>query len=112
MLLKTLTYATKAYDTITLPVYAAVQQPWKKLALHNADKVSHILCIKICIFITVYLRYTYQQMTCTSSECIAIPFQNTLMRFLSAMQWVVYFLRCFILPSLLSRDNPDRQNLQ
>lgn len=39
-LFTTLTYATKVYDTITLPFYAAVQQPWKKLAMNNAPKVN------------------------------------------------------------------------
>jgi len=31
---------TSAYDFVTLPLYAAVQQPWKKLALHNSEKAT------------------------------------------------------------------------
>jgi len=39
-LLPALSVLTKVYDFMTLPVYAAVQQPWKKIALHNSIKVS------------------------------------------------------------------------
>jgi long-chain acyl-CoA synthetase len=37
-LVRTLTYMTKVYDTLTLPVYAALQQPWKRIAEHEAPK--------------------------------------------------------------------------
>lgn len=49
-----LTAITKVYDFVTLPVYAALQHPWKQLAKHRALKVIYLPFALMRHFSTIY----------------------------------------------------------